>query len=1142
MADSRHEQLRRLFDRALELPAAARATFLDDKCRDDADLRRRLEGMLAAADDAHFLAAPTAPIPAPAPPAPGAEAPLREGPGTRIGPYKLLQLIGEGGFGAVFMAEQEQPVVRKVALKIIKLGMDTRQVVARFEQERQALAMMDHPNIARVLDAGATATGRPYFVMDLVKGDPIVDYCDKNNLPIDERLELFAQVCGAVQHAHGKGIIHRDLKPSNILVGTQDGRPMAKVIDFGIAKATSSKLTDKTLFTEHQQVIGTLQYMSPEQAEGSLDIDTRTDVYSLGVLLYELLTGSTPFDKKTIQGAMYGELQRMIREVEPPKPSTRLSDSHDTLARIAAHRRTEPRRLGTLIRGELDWIVMKALEKDRSRRYETANGLAMDIRRYLSGEAVVAAPPSAVYRLRKFVRRNKATVAAGAAVAAALLAGVVAFAWQASIAQRERDTAVLAQRAEASQHRIADEQRALADAQKAEAQKQQGIAEANATAEAKARAQADLLAKSEAEQRRIAESSGRKAAAINQFLLDMLGAADLRELGREVKVAQALDRAAAGVGKAFADRPDVEAAVRQIVGRTYLSIGVLDQAAPQIDAARELVRKLHGEASVEFARSLNDLGELQRQKGELTAAAASCQRAAEIALQQRGAEDALTLESRVEYANILVQLHREAEAETILREVLATRTRLLGREHADTLISINSLAVLLHNLQRLDEAEPLYREATAAGARVLGAEHPDTITARMNLASILRSRGNLTEAEPLMAATYASLKQVFGESHTKTASAAMALAGLYNDQGRYQQALPFYEQAVAIRRRAEGENSEAVTSAKVDLAMALTHLGDHTRAATVQHEVVDTRTRNLGAEHRDTLFARLDLANTLARTDRKAEAETILKELLEVCPRLFGEDDEISIISTNSYAVLLLGLDRFADAEPYLRKALEVGRRAEGPDHKHTIITQLNFSVAVRELGRLDEADAVGRDALERFTRVFGAKHPNTATAHTDLAETLVKLGRNDEARQQLAEAVAVKKAALGARNAAFAGDALLLARLLLDTGHADEAEPILREVVEVQAQARGAGDRRTVNARVELGRCLWLLHHFADAEPLLVDGHPLLLKALPAGQRDVSRAERYLAEFYAAWNTAEPDAARATKAAEWQAKAPAVR
>ena len=327
MAEAREAHIKRLFLAATELPAEQQSAFLDKQC--DIQTRKKIEELLHHEREAsqNFLAGVTPETVATATPANTATiaTPLREGPGTKIGPYKLLQLIGEGGFGSVFMAEQTGPVQRKVALKIIKLGMDTRQVVARFEQERQALALMDHPNIARVLDAGATETGRPFFVMELVKGDPIVEYCDKNNLSINDRLELFAQVCNAVQHAHTKGIIHRDIKPSNILVGTQDGRPNTKVIDFGIAKATASKLTEKTLFTEHQQLIGTPEYMSPEQAEGSLDIDTRTDVYSLGVLLYELLTGTTPFSSKELRSVAYAEIQRIIREVEPPKPSTRLS-------------------------------------------------------------------------------------------------------------------------------------------------------------------------------------------------------------------------------------------------------------------------------------------------------------------------------------------------------------------------------------------------------------------------------------------------------------------------------------------------------------------------------------------------------------------------------------------------------------------------------------------------------------------------------------------------------------------------------------------------------------------------------------------------------------------------------------------------
>jgi serine/threonine protein kinase len=389
---------------------AERSAYLNQACAGNDKLRGDVEMLLKAqARAGDFLNRPAAAA------VTALAEPITERPGMAIGPYKLLEQIGEGGFGVVFMAEQTRPLSRKVALKVLKPGMDTRQVVARFEAERQALALMDHPHIARVLDGGETASGRPYFVMELVRGIPITDFCDQDQLPVRQRLELFVSVCKAVQHAHQKGIIHRDLKPSNVLVTLHDDTPVVKVIDFGIAKATGQRLTEKTLFTNFAQMIGTPLYMSPEQAALSgLDVDTRSDIYSLGVLLYELLTGTTPFDKQRLQTVGYDELRRIIREEEPPRPSTRISTLGQAATTLSTQRKSDPRRLSQLFRGELDWIVMKCLEKDRNRRYDTANSLAKDIENYLQDEPVQACSPSAVYRLRKFVRRNRTSVTAAA--------------------------------------------------------------------------------------------------------------------------------------------------------------------------------------------------------------------------------------------------------------------------------------------------------------------------------------------------------------------------------------------------------------------------------------------------------------------------------------------------------------------------------------------------------------------------------------------------------------------------------------------------------------------------------------------------------------------------------------------------------
>jgi len=660
-------RLKDIFGDALELQGDARKAFLDEACAGDAEVRCQVESLLASAEGGKkFLS----------------EATLDSGTlgaqaGMRIGPYKLLQMIGEGGFGTVFMAEQERPVRRRVALKIIKLGMDTKAVVARFEQERQALAMMDHPNIAKVLDAGATEAGRPYFVMELVKGDPITTYCDKNNLEIRERLELFTQVCQAVQHAHTKGVIHRDLKPSNILVATQDGRPLARVIDFGIAKATDHRLTEKTVFTEFRQLIGTPEYMSPEQAEGGLDVDTRSDVYSLGVLLYELFTGTTPFDGDRLRSAAYAEMQRIIREVEPPRPSTRLSQSTETIQSIAAHRRIEPRRLGALMRGELDWIAMKALDKDRARRYDSAGNLAADVQRYLAGESVSAAPPSTTYRLRKLVRRHRAAVFTAALVFAALVLGMIGTTVSLLHARDQRDRAVEAEHLATDRFTQAEKARAEADAAREEA-----------------------------------ERFNRIATAVSDFFtFDVLNLQPTPAGEPEITVREVLERIPDKIGQHFSSEPSIEGVIRERVGQLYRNMGQPVRAAEFLERGAVLLEQGLGPDNRRTLTARHRLAELYLDLGRYAEAEAAFDQVYAARLRTLGRDNNFTWNSLRRRGCARVWGGKAEEGLRDLDTADAEFLRLYGPKTRAVLISIKTRIECYLHLGRSVEAERLARAA-----------------------------------------------------------------------------------------------------------------------------------------------------------------------------------------------------------------------------------------------------------------------------------------------------------------------------------------------------------------------------------------------------------------------------------------------
>jgi len=829
-----------IFNAAVRLSPAERSAFLDRACGDRREVRNEVESLLLAHDaPVSFLREPVERT--------AAYEAIAEQVGTLIGPYKLLEQIGEGGFGTVFMAEQTHPVRRKVALKVIKAGMDTRQVVARFEAERQALAVLDHPNIAKVFDGGETAGGRPYFVMELVRGLPVTEYCDQAHLTPRERLELFVQVCQAVQHAHQKGIIHRDIKPSNVLVSAHDGKPAVKVIDFGIAKAAGHQLTDKTLFTGFAQMIGTPLYMSPEQAGQSPDIDTRSDIYSLGVLLYELLTGSTPFSKERFRQAAFDEIRRIIREEEPPRPSTRLSDSTESLPSISAQRHTEPAKLTRLFRGEVDWIVMKALEKDRNRRYETANGFAADVQRYLNNETVQACPPSAGYRLRKFARRNRAVLAIVAGFTAVLVAGAAVSAWQAVRA-------------------TGAERQARAETNRAE-----GEAE-------KARTEAAI------------------SQAINEFInRDLLARADPHvlytrdsESQRELKLRTVLDRAAGRIEGRFQDQPMVEAALRQTIGYTYMQLDEDRLAEPHLRRAADLRREHLGPEHRDTLDSMFDLSEVRGDEGEM-------RRVFETGRRVLGADDPHTLHNMFSLALVVRKRGDYPGAIALIRDTLERYRRLFGEDSPYTAYTKHLLA---HTLVMAGDApgagraphdaeiDRLYREALAVHRARYGFGIWQTWDIIVRRGEFLRSRGRFEEAEAVCREGYEGLQALPATPPEWSAVLATGLVETYRGWGKPALAAEWDRKQKAAQMAALVQKTGLLVERPDDIELLLAQaalyaeLGRLGDAVAVCRKAVQIKP--------DSFEAHDQLAGALMKQAKWDESEVPFREMIRLKPNDAG--------------------------------------------------------------------------------------------------------------------------------------------------------------------------------------------------------------------------------------------------------------
>jgi serine/threonine protein kinase/tetratricopeptide (TPR) repeat protein len=995
-----------LFLKALDLPAPGeRQRYLEDACAGDAALRTEVDALLdASARAGSFLESP-----APSPDL-GATAdgpPAAECPGTVIGPYKLLEQIGEGGFGVVFMAEQTQPVRRKVALKVLKPGMDTRQVVARFEAERQALALMDHPNIAQVYDGGETAAGRPYFVMELVRGVPITAFCDAGHLSVRQRLELFVSVCRAVQHAHQKGVIHRDLKPTNVLVTLHDGTPVPKVIDFGIAKATGQQLTEKTLFTHFAQMVGTPLYMSPEQAQMSgLDVDTRSDVYSLGVLLYELLTGTTPFDQERLRTVGYDELRRIIREEEPARPSARLSTLGPAAGAAAAHRRSDPRRLRQLVRGELDWIAMKCLEKDRTRRYETANALARDVERYLADEAVEACPPSAGYKLRKFARQHRAALVTAAAFAVLLVAGGAVSAWQAVLARRAEAAALEARDTAAAEQRTAVAQRDRAVAAEEEAQ-----------------------------------------AVLDFFRGKVLAAArpkgEKGGLGRAATIREAVDAAEPGIAAAFERRPAVEAAIRNSLGATYWRLGDLDQAVRQHERALALWRQARGPDHRDTVHEMNDLALVYRAGGRLKEAIALHEDVLERDRAALGPDDPGTLSAMTNLALAYLDASRPADAITLAEAVLKVRRVTLGPDHDDTLTTAYILAQAYQNTGRVAESVPLFEATWKARRAALGPDNPATLWAQYRLATAYRDADRAAEAIPLLDEALARQRVVLGQDHPSTLNTLQGLATAYRAADRLAEAIPLFEEALKLWRDKVAPDHPSTLGAMGDLALAYRDAGRLAEAIPL-HEETLTRTRaKLGPDHYNTLAGTINLALAYQTAGRVAEALPLDEAALRLARATLGPDHPTTLIAITNLALSYQAAGRVAEAVSLFEELLTRRRAKLGPDHGHTRAS-VNYLAQAHLAGRQwAVAEGLFRDLVAARRRLSPVKVPALAEALAGLGASLVGQEKAAEAEPVLREALALDERERPDAWQRFYVQSLLGAALLGQQKAAD-AEPLL--------------------------------------------------------------------------------------------------
>jgi serine/threonine protein kinase/tetratricopeptide (TPR) repeat protein len=984
--ESRLRKLEKLFLECLDLPPPERAGFLEDRCRGDGRLRDEVLDLLARESRAESMLPPPVIVTVPAGPEPADDS---EGSGrlTRpstqalpdsVGPYRILRQLGEGGFGEVYEAEQATPVRRRVALKVLKAGMDSKGVLARFEVERQALALMEHPSIAKVYDAGMTEAGRSYFAMELVSGQSISQYCDQQRLSLRERLVLFVAVCRAVEHAHQKGIIHRDLKPSNILVAATDGRPHPRIIDFGIAKATTGALSGETLHTRAGDFLGTPEFMSPEQAaSGGVDVDTRTDVYSLGVVLFRLLTGRLPFDPERLRRVGIAEVQRLLREEDPPKPSqvhlaaeSGSSDSSTGRADRASAGAGSAPCAGRELRGDLDWIVLKAMAKEREVRYPSAAAFADDIERHLRDVPVLAAAPSAAYRLQKLVRRRRGPVAGGLLVVVALAVGL---ATSATIAAGAAAAIVVLLAGLAATVRQAGRAR---------------------RAEAEARGQAEV------------------ATAVNALLTRMLLDAnpELNPRGHEVTLREVVDRAAHELDEKMSAPALVEAGVRHALGSTYMGLGLYEEAQRQVQRAAELWRRERGSLAAETIESRILLADVTVRGGDYATAESQLR----VLGQEIEALPALRAEARERYLRTrganLANLGRYDEAESFLAAAVAMRRDLSGDGGTELARSLMELCRLCRRQGRYEAATAAGREALDAFRRCHIGDHVDIATAASRLAAVLRTTHDLDEAEQLQREAIAIYTRLLGPTHANTAFALGNLGVVLNEAGRFREAIPLDREAIATLERSLGPDHPEVLNAQDNLAVALQETGALEEALALRLSSLERTRRAAGDTHPDVATALNNLGALYRLLGRSELAIPVFGEALAIFRLIHGEGHPEVVIAMNNLGKAHLDLGRAEEAEAQFTAGLALAGDVWPAEHANAGLLRSNRGLALAALGRVDEAERELLAGHEVIAGDLGLEHPRSRRVAGEIARFYEERGTPDQAARWRAAASASER------------------------------------------------------------------------------------------------------------------------------------